>query len=570
MLKFNIGPLLAFESMLESRVVKSARGKTLRCKSWRQEGILRLLENTMENAEHPNELIIYGAQGRCARNWACFDKIVDSLRQLENDETLAIQSGMPAAIFKTHEDAPRVVMANTNILKATWETFYDLQDKGLTMFAQYTAGAWGYIGTQGVIQGTYETLAAIARKKFGGSLEGKVVLTAGLGGMGGNQPRAVTMLGGVCIAVEVDKAMLERRKNIGYVDTMVSDITAAANMAKEYAAKRKPLGIGLLGNAAEVIPVAGNFIAPDVVTDMTPCHDPLYYVPIGITVEEAAKLREEDQTKYLSLARKSIVKHMQALLDYQKKGIEVFEYGNCIRRVAYEAGLKTAYEVPNFVAAHIRPLFCEGRGPFRWICLSGEATDLRKLDDLVLSEFHDDPVVTNWIEIARKNIPIEGLPARICYLGYGERARFGTIVNGMVADGELAGPVGITRDNLDSGSVTNPTFESEYMKDGSDLISDWPMLNALLDCAAGADVVAIQANYSMGEASHTGVSVIADGSSSSERRVKNCLTTDPGIGVVRHAQAGYEIAREVAKKQQIRIPIFYDPSWAKKIHPPHK
>lgn len=543
--------------------VRAQRGATLRCRGWRQEGILRMLENTMENAEKPEELIIYGGQGRCARNWDSYHAIVNSLKNLENDETLAIQSGMPVAIFKTHELAPRVLMANTNILKATWPIFYDLQAKGLTMFAQYTAGAWEYIGTQGVIQGTFETLGAIGRLRFRGSLVGRILLTAGLGGMGGNQPRAMTMHGGVCVAVEADEAMIRKRIQVGYCDVMTDSLEEAVEMAQKAKREERPLGIGLLGNAAEVMPRAVRKFKPDIVTDMTPAHDPLYYIPRGFSPEEAARLREKNPALYLRKARESIVQHFRAMLAFQRKGVEVFEYGNCIRKEAFQGGVKNVYKIPNFVAAYIRPLFCEGRGPFRWVCLSGEPRDLQVLDDLILSEFNADHLVVKWINLARKDIPVEGLPARVCYLGYGERARFGLKVNAMVRSGELKGPVGISRDNLDSGSVTNPTFESEAMKDGSDLISDWPYLNALLNTAAMADLVAIQGNYSMGEAAHTAVTMIADGDKTSDVRLDRVLTTDPGIGVVRHAQAGYETARKMVKAEGIRVPLWWGPPRAR-------
>jgi urocanate hydratase len=544
--------------------VRAGRGPTLRCKGWRQEVILRLLENNLENAEHPERLVVYGGIGKAARNWESYHATVAALLELEDNETLVMQSGMPVAVFRTHRLAPRVVMANTNIMKATWPIFYDLQDRNLTMFAQYTAGPWEYIGTQGVIQGTYETLKAIARIHFGGSLRGRILLTAGMGGMGGNQPRAMRMHGGVTICADVDRERIEKRIDVGYCDEISESLDDAIGRAQAAASEGRALGIGLVANAVDVLEaVVARGWAPDIVTDMTPAHDPFSYVPADLSLAEAAHLREVDRGTYLERARASIVRQLTAMNTLFDRGIPVFEYGNSIRKEAADAGYSDAMKIPGFVEAYIRPLFCEGRGPFRWICMSGEAEDLRIIDELVLDLFADDELVTEWIRLAMEQIPIEGLPARICYLGFGQRRLFGLKVNELVRSGTLKGPVAFSRDNLDSGSIVNPTFESERMKDGSDLISDWPYLNALVNTAAMADLVAIQSNYSMGEAVHTGVTMIADGTEESDLRLDASLTTDSGIGVVRHAQAGYDIAVETARERfpaaHVRVPLWWSP-----------
>lgn len=547
--------------------VRAQGGNNLRCKGWKQEGILRMLENNMENAEHPEELVIYGGIGKCARNWESYHAIVESLQELEDDETLVVQSGMPVAIFRTNRLAPRVVMATTNIMKATWPIFYDLQDKNLTMFAQYTAAPWEYIGTQGVIQGTFQTLVAIRDQQFGGDMKGRILLTAGMGGMGGNQTRAMAMLGGVCICADVDESVAQHRLEVGYCDLIVHDFDEAVRLAKAAAAEKKSLGIALIGNAINVLEEAkAKGFMPDIITDMTPAHDPLSYIPKGMSVEEARDLRLSDRDAYFKRAGASMIEHLSLMNEFYDRGVQVFEYGNSLRKEARDAGMNNeeAMKIPGFVAAYIRPLFCEGRGPFRWLCLSRDPEDLSKLDDLIERLFADDPLVTGWIRLARKHIPIEGLPARICYLGFGQRKAFGMAVNAMVKSGELKGPVAFSRDNLDSGSIVNPTFESERMLDGSDLISDWPYLNAMLNVAAGADLVAIQENYSMGEAVHTGVTMIADGSAEADVRLAACLTTDSGIGVVRHAQAGYDIARKTAAerfaKEGVKVPLWWSPN----------
>lgn len=550
--------------------VKAQRGPTLRCKGWKQETLLRMLENNMENAEAPEYLVVYGGIGKCARNWESYHAIVDSLKSMENYETLVVQSGMPVAIFKTHKLAPRVVMATTNIMKATWPIFYDLQDKNLTLFAQYTAAPWEYIGTQGVIQGTFETLGTIASRHFDGTMAGRILLTAGHGGMGANQPRAMSMHGGVCIDVDVNEQTIDKRIKIGFTDVKAKNLVEAIQMAKKAASEKKALGIGVVGNAATLFWEAyENGFEPDVVTEMCPCHDPLSYIPEGFSYQEAEALRMKDRNLYFKKAQESMVKQLRAMNAFAaKKNVHVFEYGTSIRKECRDAGMpeKEAMTIPGFVAEYIRPLFCEGRGPFRWTCISGEAGDLARLDDLVIEMFPEDKLTVRWINLARKHLPIEGLPARVCYLGFGERKAFALAVNGLIKNGEVKGPVAFSRDNLDSGSIVNPTFESEKMKDGGDLISDWPMLNGLLNCAAMCDLIAIQANYSMGEAVHTGVTMIADGSDEADLRLDACMTTDSGIGVVRHAQAGYETAREVAQgrgkltSESIKIPLLWSPT----------
>lgn len=549
--------------------VKAKRGPELRCKGWRQETILRMLENNMENAEKPEELVIYGGIGKAARNWESYYAIIDSLKNLEDDETLVVQSGMPVAIFKTHKYAPTVVMATTNIMKADWPTFYDLHDKNLTIFAQYTAAPWEYIGTQGVIQGTFETLSAIALKKFDNDLSGKIYFTAGAGGMGGNQSWAMKMHGGVAIVVDADEKIIKRRMEKDYMDKIVYSLDEAIKMANEAAEKKEPLSIGLVGNAADVFEAAfEKGFTPDIISEMCPCHDPISYIPVGYSPEEAENLRKEDRDKYLREARKSMKRQLRAMNAYYFKGVEVFEYGTSIRKECRDAGMPEdeAMTIPGFVAEYIRPLFCEGRGPFRWICMSGDPEDLKRTDDLALEVCKGDPLVERWIKLARKHLPIEGLPARICYMGFGQRRKFALAVNELIKKGEIKGPVAFSRDNLDSGSIVNPTFESENMKDGGDLISDWPYLNALLNCAAMCDLIAIQANYSMGEAVHTGVTMIADGTEAADMRLDVCMATDSGIGVIRHAQAGYEIAKDVAvgkgklTDDSIKVPLWWRPA----------
>ncbi len=550
--------------------VKAQRGDTLRCKGWKQETILRMLENNMENAEAPEQLVIYGGNGKCARNWESYHATVKALKELEDDETLVMQSGMPVAIFKTHKLAPRVVMATTNIMKATWPIFYDLQDKNLTMFAQYTAAPWEYIGTQGVIEGTFETLSAIVLKKgWKNDMHGKIYMTAGAGGMGGNQTWAGKMHGATVILVDADERVIKRRIQKNYMDIMAGSLDEAIKIAKAHVAADDPISIGVVGNAADVYEeaLAKNFM-PDVITEMCPCHDPISYIPSGYTGEEAEKYRATDREGYLRDARTTMKRQLRAMIEFKKKGVEVFEYGTSIRKECRDAGMpeREVKQIEGFVAAYIRPLFCEGRGPFRWTCISGEASDLARLDDLALEVCSDDKLVERWISLARKHLPIEGLPARVCYMGFGERKRFALAVNDLISKGEIKGPVAFSRDNLDSGSIVNPTFESENMKDGGDLISDWPYLNALLNCAGMCDLIAIQANYSMGEAVHTGVTMIADGTDESAFRLEASMTVDSGIGVVRHAQAGYETAKDICNgkgkltDESIKVPLWWEPA----------
>lgn len=550
------------ESSRVLRSVRAQRGPTLRCKGWKQETLLRMLENTMELAEHPEQLVIYGGIGKCARNWESYHAIVASLHALENDETLVVQSGMPVAVFRTHRLAPRVVMATTNFVRPSWERFYELQDANLTMFAQYTAAPWEYIGTQGVIQGTFETLRAVGNTHLGGSLEGRIMLCAGMGGMGGNQPRAMTMLGGVAICADVDERIIRKRLDVGYADVFARSLDEAIELATSAASRREALGVTLVGNAVDVFEEClRRDFRPDVVTEMTPAHDPLAYIPTGFTAEAAEQARRDDRDGYFRLARASMVRQLTAMNAFSDLGVAVFEYGNQIRRQCEEEGMADAMKIPGFVAAYLRPLFLEGRGPFRWTCTSGDASDLARLDDLVLELFGDDDIPTRWINLARKHVPIEALPARVCYLGFGQRKAFGLAVNDLIRQGVVNGSVAFSRDNLDSGSIINPTFETENMPDGSDVISDWPYLNGLLNASAMCDLIAIQANYAMGDSVHTGVTMIADGSDEADLRLEACLTVDSGIGVVRHAQAGYERAREVVEQvgpgEGVSVPLWW-------------
>lgn len=524
-----------------------------------------MLENNMEVAEHPERLVIYGGIGKAARNWESYHAIVEALKNLENDETLVVQSGMPVAVFRTHGLAPRVVMATTNFVRPSWQTFYELQDKNLTMFAQYTAAPWEYIGTQGVIQGTFETLRSVGNIHLGGSLEGRVLLCAGMGAMGGNQPRAMTMLGGVSVCADVDLKAIRRRIDAGYCDLLADSVPRALELARQAADEKRPLGISVVANAVELFEhcLARGF-RPDIVTEMTPAHDPLAYIPVGYTPEEVERFRKADRDKYFQVSRDSMVRQLAAMNTFHDRGVATFEYGNQIRRQCQEHGMADAMKIPGFVAAYIRPLFLEGRGPFRWTCVSGNPADLARLDDLAVELFSGDDIVTRWIGLARRHVPVEGLPARVCYLGFGQRKEFGLAVNGLVKSGDVKGPVAFSRDNLDSGSIINPTFESENMPDGSDLISDWPYLNGLLNASAMCDLIAIQANYAMGDSVHTGVTMIADGSDEAAFRLAACLTVDSGIGVVRHAQAGYQRAKDIAVtvglREGLSVPLWWTPA----------
>jgi len=520
-----------------------------------------MLQNNLENAEKPDELIVYGGTGKAARNWDCYHAIVKALMELEDDETLLVQSGKPVGVFRTTKLAPRVLTANAHLVPrwSTWEVFHELEAKGLIMFGQMTAGGWAYIGTQGILQGTYETFAACARENFGGSLKGRLVLTGGLGGMGGAQPLAVTMNGGVCLAVECDEKRIKRRLSAGYCDLMMDDLPKAVNAALEAKKKRKALSIGLRGNCADTHPALLEMgIIPDVVTDQTSAHDELGgYIPKGLSVQEAASLRAKNPDEYRRRAFGSIAIHVKAMLGFLDKGAVVFDYGNNIRAQAKKAGVEQAFAFRGFVPLYIRPMFCEGRGPFRWVAISGDPEDIRKTDRVVMKEFKDNKQLVNWIRLAGKKVPFEGLPARVCWLGYGERARFGKIINRMVGDKELSGPIVITRDHLDCGSVASPNRETEGMRDGSDAIADWPLLNALVNTAAGADLIAVHngGGVGIGYSTHAGLLVVADGTDEAEERIERVLTTDPGMGILRHADAGYPDAIRMAKRKGIKVPM---------------
>ena len=545
-----------------ARVVRAPRGTTLSCKSWLTEAAMRMLMNNLdpEVAEIPEQLIVYGGTGKAARNWEAFDRIVETLKVLEMDETLLVQSGKPVGVFKTHPDAPRVLIANSNLVPhwATWDYFRKLEAQGLIMYGQMTAGSWIYIATQGIVQGTYETLSAVARTHFGASLKGKLTLTAGLGGMGGAQPLSITMNDGVAIVVEVDKNRVEKRIETGYLDKWTDSLDEALKWADEAIKAGKPLSIGLLGNAADIYPeFVKRGIVPDVVTDQTSAHDELNgYVPNQVPYEEALRLRKEDPERYKKLALDAIVAHVEAMLKLQEMGAHVFDYGNNIRGQAFANGLKNAFDIEGYVPKYIRPLFCEGKGPFRWVALSGDPQDIYKTDEVVLREFADDELLVNWIHKAQEKVKFQGLPARICWLGYGERARFGLIINEMVRKGELSAPIVIGRDHHDTGAVASPNRETEAMKDGSEAIADWPLLNAMLNTASGATWVSIHhgGGVGIGYSIHAGQVIVADGTDEAARRIERVLTNDPGSGVARHADAGYEIAIETAKKKGIKIP----------------
>lgn len=549
--------------MNEYREVRAPKGTQLHTKGWAQEGALRMLMNNLDPdvAEKPQELIVYGGTGKAARNWRCFEAIVESLKNLDNDETLAVQSGKPVGVFKTHPEAPRVVIANAQIVPkwATWDEFRRLEAKGLTMYGQMTAGSWIYIGTQGILQGTYETLAAVASKHFGGTLKGRLVLTAGLGGMGGAQPLAVTMNEGVALVVEVDRERIQRRLETQYVDTMVDNLDDALALAMDAREKGTALSVALLGNAADVVPeFVRRGITPDVLTDQTSAHDELDgYVPHGIAYEEALRLRRENPDDYKKRAYASMVIHVEAMLELQKQGARSFDYGNNIRGQAHKAGLERAFDIPGFVPEYIRPLFCQGKGPFRWAALSGDPQDIYKTDEAVLSEFPEDEALERWIKKAQKQVAFQGLPSRICWLGYGERARFGALINDLVKSGKISAPIVIGRDHLDTGSVASPNRETEGMKDGSDAIADWPILNSLLNAVCGASWVSVHhgGGVGIGLSIHAGMVIVADGEEGTAKRLERVLTVDPGLGVARHADAGYEEAILCAQEKGIKIPM---------------
>jgi len=540
--------------------VRAPRGTALSCKSWQQEAALRMLMNNLEVGEKPEELIIYGGRGKAARNWACYEAIVHSLRELGNDETLLVQSGKPVGVFRTYPDAPRVLIANANLVPhwATQEYFDELDRQGLTMYGQMTAGSWIYIGTQGILQGTYETLASCAQRSFGGSLKGRLVLTAGLGGMGGAQPLAVTMNGGVALIAEVDESRIRRRLETQYLDTWTSSLDEALAWALQAKANGQARSIAILGNAAQVFPtLVQRGVIPDVVTDQTPAHDALSYVPEGLSVAEADELRATEPGRYAELARQSMAVHVAAILAMQERGAVAFDYGNNLRQQALSAGIKNAFAYPGFVPAYIRPLFCEGKGPFRWAALSGDPGDIYATDELVCREFAYDDHLVRWIRMAQERVAFQGLPARICWLGYGERARFGLLINDMVAKGTIKAPIVIGRDHLDCGSVASPNRETESMRDGSDAVADWPILNALLNAVGGATWVSFHhgGGVGIGYSLHAGQVIVADGTPEAARRLERVLTYDPGIGILRHADAGYPEAVSAARRHGIKIPM---------------
>lgn len=548
---------------MEYRPVKAPHGTSLSCKGWHQEAALRMLQNNLDEevAEKPQELIIYGGSGKAARNWESYYAIVEALKNLEGDETLLVQSGKPVGIFKTHSYAPRVLISNSMMVPAwaNWEKFRELEKLGLIMFGQMTAGSWIYIGTQGILQGTYETFASVAKKHFGGDLKGKFILTGGMGGMGGAQPLAVTMNGGAVLCVEVDKSRIQRRLSKGYCDRIVESLDEALDVVLKAKNKGKAISVGLVANCADTHPeILKRGIIPDIVTDQTSAHDELNgYVPGGIPYEVALRLRKEDPEEYIKRSMESIARHVQAMLGFLKAGSIVFDYGNNIRGQAKKAGVGDAFDFPGFVAAYIRPLFCLGKGPFRWAALSGDPEDIKITDKIVLREFKQDEPLCRWIKLASKKVQFQGLPARICWLGYGERAHFGGIINSLVKRGRIKAPVVIGRDHLDCGSVASPYRETEGMKDGSDVIADWPILNGLLNAVSGASWVSVHhgGGVGIGNSIHAGMVIVADGSKEMKLRLERVLTNDPGIGVARHADAGYEEAIKVAKEKGIKIPM---------------
>ncbi len=543
--------------------IRAARGNTLTCKGWQQEAALRMLMNNLDPdvAERPQDLVVYGGTGKAARNWDCYRAIVDSLRKLENDETLLVQSGKPVAVFRTHAYSPRVLIANSNLVGHwnNWKHFGELDRAGLMMYGQMTAGSWIYIGTQGILQGTYETFAAAARKHFGGTLAGKLVASGGMGGMGGAQPLAATMNGAAFLGIDVDPERIKRRVRQGYCDVMVNDLDEAMRILKNAVRKGEAASVGLIGNCADVIPeLAKRGIVPDLLTDQTSAHDPLNgYIPQGYNTEQAAELRAKDPDDYRNRSLDSIAAHVRGMLELQKLGSITFDYGNNIRTFAFDRGVKNAYDFPGFVPEYIRPLFCEGRGPFRWVALSGEASDIHRTDQLVLEMFPHDEILSRWIALAQKRVRFQGLPARICWLGYGERDKFGLALNDLVARGELKGPIVMGRDHLDCGSVASPFRETEKMLDGSDAVADWAFLNALLNTASGASWVSIHngGGVGIGYSQHAGQVTVADGSKEMAERISRVLTNDPGIGVARHVDAGYPEAIAFAKKSGVRIPM---------------
>jgi urocanate hydratase len=548
---------------LGGRDIRAPRGSQLSCKGWQQEAALRMLMNNLDPdvAERPEDLVVYGGTGRAARSWEAFDAIVRALRALESDETLLVQSGKPVGVFRTHAGAPRVLIANSNLVGrwATWEHFRQLERAGLMMYGQMTAGSWIYIGSQGILQGTYETFGAVARRHFGGSLAGRFVLTAGLGGMGGAQPLAATLNGAAFLGIEVDEPRVDRRLATKYCDRKTHDLDEALAWTNEAQGAKAPLSVALIGNAAEVLPeLVRRGVTPDVVTDQTSAHDTLNgYVPAGLSPDAAAELRREDPTRYERQANESIAEHVRAMLEMRRRGAVAFDYGNNIRTVAFDHGVRDAFDIPGFIPAYIRPLFCQGKGPFRWVALSGDPRDLGRTDELVLELFPKDQHLHRWIRLAQQSVQFQGLPARICWLGQGERAAFGVALNDLVARGELSAPIVIGRDHLDTGSVASPFRETESMRDGSDAVADWPILNALLNVASGASWVSFHhgGGVGIGNSLHAGQVIVADGTPEMRTRLERVLTNDPGIGVARHADAGYEAARETAREHGLKLPM---------------
>ena len=549
--------------ILGARPVRAPRGSIISCKGWQQEAALRMLMNNLDPdvAERPDELVVYGGTGRAARSWAAFDAIVTSLRALENDETLLVQSGKPVGVFRTHAGAPRVLIANSNLVGrwATWEHFRELERQGLMMYGQMTAGSWIYIGSQGIVQGTYETFGAVARRHFGGTLAGRLVVTAGLGGMGGAQPLAATMQGAVMLAFDVDETRIDKRLDTGYCDVKAATLDEGLALAEQARREGRALSIGVVMNAAPALEaLVRRGVQIDVLTDQTSAHDMLRgYLPDGMSLADATGLRARDPAEYVARSTATAVRHVRAMLALQRAGAVTFDYGNNVRTVAFDAGVSDAFEIPGFIPEYIRPLFCEGKGPFRWVALSGDPKDIARTDELVLELFPDDAHLARWITLARERIQFQGLPARICWLGQGERARFGVALNDLVASGELSAPIAIGRDHLDTGSVASPFRETEAMKDGTDAVSDWPILNALLNVASGASWVSFHhgGGVGIGNSLHAGQVIVADGTAGMRERLQRVLTNDPGIGVARHADAGYDIARETAARTGIVIPM---------------
>ncbi len=548
--------------MSEPRVVRAPRGTQLTCKNWLIEAAYRMIQNNLdpEVAERPQDLVVYGGRGQAARSWEAFDAILAALKDLEADETLLVQSGKPVGIFRSHTDAPRVLIANSNLVPhwATWEHFDELAARGLIMYGQMTAGSWIYIGTQGILQGTYETFGALARLRGWGSLKGRFCLTAGLGGMGGAQPMAITMNEGVGLIVEVDPQRAKRRLDMGYVDRVVEDLEEAMTLVEEFKGRGEPLSVGLIGNAAEIYPeLALRGVVPDVVTDQTSAHEALMYVPGGLSVAQADALRLADPAEYKRRAMDSMAEHVRAMLEFQRRGAEVFDYGNNLRQQAYNHGVSDAFEFPGFVPAYIRPLFCEGKGPFRWVALSGDPQDIYTTDEAVKELFPQDEHLQRWLTLARQKVPFQGLPSRICWLGYGDRLRAGLKFNELVASGALKAPIVIGRDHLDCGSVASPNRETEAMKDGSDAISDWAILNALINTAGGATWVSFHhgGGVGIGYSQHAGQVIVADGTPEAAKRLERVLTTDPGMGILRHADAGYEQAIAAARRHGLKVPM---------------